>query len=125
MKITNKHRTTSLLFAVTACFTLFTQCKKEEADVVDCTGTTPTYAANVKSILDANCATSGCHSASSKESGYDLSSYESSKSAAANKAFVASVQHKSGYTKMPKGKSKLSDSDVKTIACWVQNGMPN
>lgn len=105
--------------------TLFTQCKKEDADIVECTGITPSYNSNVKAIMDASCAKSGCHNSSSKKSGYDLSSYEATKSAAGNKAFVASIQHKSGYNKMPQGASKLSDADIKTVACWVQNGMPN
>lgn len=103
----------------------FSQCKKEETDVVDCSNVTPTYTANIKTILDANCATSGCHNSSSKKSGYDLSTYETTKTAAANTAFVGSVQHKSGYSKMPRDASKLSDADVKSITCWVQSGMPN
>lgn len=110
---------------LTLSLTLFTQCKKEDADIVECNGVTPTYNSNVKAIMDASCAKSGCHNSSSKKSGYDLSSYESTKSAAGNKAFVASIQHKSGYNKMPQGASKLSDADIKTVACWVQNGMPN
>lgn len=109
----------------TLALTLFTQCKKEDVDIVDCTGITPTYTSNVKAIMDANCAKSGCHNSSSKKSGYDLSAYETTKTAAGNKAFVASIQHKSGYDKMPKGASKLTDANVKLISCWVQNGMPN
>ncbi|MBL7829864.1 MAG: hypothetical protein JNK41_02470 [Saprospiraceae bacterium] len=115
----------SIIIASAICITLFTQCKKEEIDIVDCSSVTPTYTLNIKFIMDANCVSSGCHNASSKKSGYDLSSYDATKSAGGNKAFVASVQHKSGYTKMPKGASKLSDADVKSITCWVQNGMPN
>lgn len=103
----------------------FSSCTKEEIDVVDCAGVSPTYSSNIKSILDVNCAKSGCHSSSSKRSGFDLSSYEGAKSAAQNKSFVGSVQHKSGYSKMPRGTSKLSDADVKLITCWVQSGMPN
>lgn len=104
---------------------LLTQCKKEEIDIVDCNGVTATYSSNVKAILDANCAKSGCHNASSKKGGYELSSYDGSKSAGAKTAFLGSVQHKSGYSNMPKGASKLSDADIKTISCWVQSGMPN
>lgn len=117
-------RTIALLTLVSSVM-FFSQCKKEETDVVDCSNVTPTYTANIKTILDANCATSGCHNSSSKKSGYDLSTYETAKTAAANKAFVGSVQHKSGYSKMPRGASKLSDADVKSITCWVQSGMPN
>ena len=121
----SNHKAIAILTSLTLGLTLFTQCKKQEADIVECTGVTPTYTSNVKAIMNAHCATSGCHNASSKKSGYDLSSYESTKSAAGNKAFVASIQHNSRYSQLPQGASKLSDAAIKTVACWVQNGMPN
>lgn len=113
-----------LFISCLVAITLFTQCRKEEVDVVDCSGITPTYSSNIKSILDANCATAGCHNSASKKSGYDLSTYETSKTAAGNKEFVGSIQHKKGYTKMPKSASKLSETNIQLITCWVQNGMP-
>ncbi len=103
---------------------IFTQCKKEEVDLLDCAGVTPTYTANVKTILDNNCATAGCHSASSRRAGYDLSSYAASVTSGGNQAFLGSVQHISGYDPMPDGGAKLPEADVKTLSCWVQNGMP-
>ena len=100
------------------------QCKKDAIDVATCTGTTPTYTANVKAIMDASCATSGCHNASTKASGYDLSTYAATVSAAGKAAFLGSVQHKSGYTAMPKGAAQLSSAQLTTLACWVQNSTP-
>ena len=100
------------------------QCTKDSVDVVTCTGTTPIYTADIKAIMDASCATSGCHSAAKKESGYDLSSYAGTVSAAGKTAFLGSIQHKSGYDAMPKSASKLSDAVLSKIACWVQNGTP-
>jgi hypothetical protein len=99
-------------------------CKKETVTTYDCTGVTPTYTATIKPILDANCASSGCHSASSSSQGYDLSSYAGSKSASSKSAFLGSIQHKSGYKAMPQGSGQLVDSDIKLISCWVQNGTP-
>lgn len=119
------NRAKAFLVLASLGIALFTQCKKEDIDIVECNGVVPTYTSNVKAILDARCATSGCHNAASKKSGYDLSNYESTKNAAGNKAFIGSIQHKSGYNKMPQGAAKLSDADIKTIACWVQNGTPN
>ncbi|MBL7813606.1 MAG: hypothetical protein JNL70_01285 [Saprospiraceae bacterium] len=100
------------------------QCTKDSVDTVTCTGTTPTYTADIKAIMDASCAISGCHNASSKADGYDLSTYAGTSSAAGKNAFLGSVQHKSGYDAMPKGGSKLSDATLTKIACWVQNGTP-
>ena len=99
-------------------------CKKKDPTTYDCSGTTPTYTVDVKTIMDANCATSGCHSSGSKANGIDLSSYNSTKSEAGNKAFLGSMQHLSGYKAMPEGGSKLSDDQLKTVGCWIQNGMP-
>jgi hypothetical protein len=98
--------------------------KKSDVQTFDCTGITPTYTANIKSIIDANCATSGCHNASSQADGIDLSTFALVKSHTGHNAFLGSIQHVSGYEAMPKGGSKLSDADVKLISCWVQSGAP-
>jgi cytochrome c553 len=114
-----------LFLGVFALVMTLIQCTKESAvDIATCTGTTPTYTADIKAIMNASCATSGCHNATTKESGYDLSSYAGTKAAAAKTAFLGSMQHKSGYDVMPRGASKLSDATLTKIACWVQNGTP-
>jgi hypothetical protein len=113
------------LFFGTFALTLFlVQCKKDAVDTVVCTGTTPTYTVDIKPIMDASCATSGCHSAAKKESGYDLSSYAGTSAGAGNAAFLGSMQHKSGYDAMPKGAAKLTTAQLDKLACWVQNGKP-
>lgn len=99
-------------------------CKKETPVKYDCTGVAPTYTADVKSIIDNNCATSGCHSSSSKADGKDYSNYTAVKNGSSSNSFLGSMQHLSGYESMPKGGSKLSDAQLKTVACWVQNGTP-
>lgn len=112
-----------VFFVTGTVLAILAGCSKGSITSYDCTGTTPTYTNDVKAILDANCATSGCHSASSKKDGYDLSSYTAAKSASGNSAFLGSIQHTSGYKPMPEGGS-LSDAQVKLISCWVQNGAP-
>ena len=113
-----------LFLGVFALVLTLIQCTKDSLDTVTCTGTTPTYAADIKAIMDASCALSGCHNATTKQSGYDLSSYAGTISAAGKTAFLGSIQHKSGYDAMPKGASKLSDANLTKIACWVQNSTP-
>ncbi len=112
------------IFLISFTLLFLSSCKKEEIDVVDCSGVINTYQNDVKSIMDNNCATSGCHNSSSKKAGFDLSTYSGVNSAGSNKAFLGAIQHKSGYSKMPRGGSKLSDADIKTITCWVQSNMP-
>ncbi len=98
-------------------------CEKEATPVTyDCTGLTPTYTKDVKPLMDTYCATSGCHSASSKADGKDYSSYTVVKTNSSSNAFMGSMQHLSGYNAMPKGSSKLSDTQLKTISCWINNG---
>jgi hypothetical protein len=114
-------------------FIFFQACKKEvaagttNADYLaktDCTGSTPTYAKNIKTIFDTKCATSGCHSETSAAHGLDLSSYEKSKSLFNVHAMLCSINQDSGCDKMPKGLAKLPDADIKTITCWAKNGFP-
>jgi hypothetical protein len=113
-----------LSILVIGIITFFTQCKKDAIDQFDCSGITPTYTTNVKAILDTRCSTSGCHSASKKAAGIDLSNYSSASAESKKGRFLGSIQHKSGYDAMPKGSSKLDDATIKIISCWVQNGSP-
>lgn len=110
-----------LLAAIT--IVLFS-CKKEDPDVVECGSLTPTYTNDVASLINQNCAISGCHGNGSSKGGVDLSGYSAVKAESSKKQFLGAIQHKSGYSKMPKNANKLSDADIKTITCWVQNGSP-
>jgi hypothetical protein len=112
-----------IIASITLLMIIAISCKKATPTTYDCTGIAPTYTADVKPLMDNNCATSGCHSASAKASGKDYSSYTAVKSLATENAFMGSMQHLSGYDNMPKGGSKLSDAQLKTISCWIQNGM--
>jgi hypothetical protein len=99
-------------------------CKKKSITTYDCTGITPTYIANIKPLLDASCATSNCHSAATKASGIDLSTFVAAKAYSSNDKFIKSIQHISGVEAMPKGGSKLSEDNIKLIYCWTNNGTP-
>lgn len=117
-----------MLFSV-ACLAafLFSACGgKDTPATVDCSGSTPTYDLNVKAIFDATCASSGCHDSVTKEQGYDYSSYATAKAISLSKKaeLLGSINHTSGYEKMPQGFAKLSAADIKTITCWVENGAP-
>jgi mono/diheme cytochrome c family protein len=102
---------------------ILAQCKKETT-TIDCSGTTPTYVKDVKPILDANCASSGCHGAANPSDGINLSTYAAAKNAGGSSKFLDSIQHNGGAKAMPKGGSKMSDDKIKVLYCWVQNGMP-
>lgn len=116
----NKFMLLLSLCVLATCFA----CKKTTVTTVDCTGVTPTYTADIKTIINTNCATSGCHSASAKANGLDLSTYLLVKSESSNNRFLGSINHDSGYNGMPQGAAKLSDANIKKITCWIQNGTP-
>jgi len=99
-------------------------CGKDAIDMVDCTGLAPTYTADIKAILNASCATSGCHNAVTKQSNIDLSSYGPASSESHNDRFLGCIQQKRGYNAMPQDAAKLSQDKIDLLTCWVQNGSP-
>lgn len=112
----------NLILVAAIILTATIGCKK--TTTYDCTSVTPTYTNDIKPILDASCATGGCHNATTKAKGKDYSTYASTKSLASESAFMGSMEHKSGYDAMPKSASKLSDANLQKIYCWIQSGTP-
>jgi hypothetical protein len=113
-----------LLLSVFLLLVLFIACKKDAADMVDCGGITPTYTADIKDILDANCALSGCHDAITQQDGKNLSTYAGALAVSQGNEFLGAIQHKSGFVPMPYQSPKLPDSQIELLTCWVQNGSP-
>lgn len=85
---------------------------------VDCSGTLPTYAANVAPLIQSRCAMSGCHSTGVSNTGGALTNYSEIKA----KAAVIKTTVVNGS--MPKG-STFTAAEIKTITCWVDNGALN
>lgn len=113
------------VFLFSALFAALVGCSKEATPIqYDCTGLTPTYTANVKSILDTHCAYAGCHGGSNPQKGIDLSTYTKAKDESLNGSVVGSIQHLKGYDPMPDGSAKLDEATIKLVSCWVQNGAP-
>lgn len=81
-----------------------------------------TYTAQVKAIIDNNCALS-CHSARSHAGGIDLSTYENVKAEAQKPRFMGSLNQTGVYAPMPKKSPKLSDSTLLVLSCWIENGL--
>lgn len=109
----------SLLSAIAAC----TKTTDYAANAV-CNGTS-TYSGQTAAILNANCATGGCHNAATKKAGIDLSTYAAaSDQFKNNKKNLISIHHGSGAEAMPQGSAKLSDANINLLDCWVKNGCP-
>jgi hypothetical protein len=111
-------------FCLPVCFLTMIACEKEEVDMYECNGITPTYTADIKPILDASCAKSGCHNAATAEKGINLSDYANASDISREDRFLGAIQHKKGYDKMPDDAPMLPESQVQLLTCWVQNGSP-
>ncbi len=98
--------------------------KESEKPTYDCTTVSPTYTNQVKTILDSECATAGCHNAVSKKAGLDYSTYEEAKEGAMDNNFFGSIHHLDGYDAMPEDAPKLSDTQLQLLTCWVESGTP-
>lgn len=99
--------TLSLLVGMVAC--------KKDTTETKCDSNLA-YSSSIKSIIDNNCTTSGCHG--SKSPLGDFTSYAGLKSVLTNGDFKRVVITQKS---MPKG-STLSESDFTKIECWVNNG---
>jgi len=112
----------NIILAVIFTTFLAISCSKDEVAVADCGTTKVTYEADVRSIIQASCATSGCHDATSRADGKNYSTYAMVVSESSKASFLGSINHLSGYESMPKGASKLSADKIKTITCWINGG---
>lgn len=83
-----------------------------------------TYNNSIKAIIDANCATAGCHNAFTATEGIDMSDYAKTKNVFENKPALCSIHHGSGCEPMPDNLPKLSDAIINKIDCWVKSGYP-
>jgi len=83
-----------------------------------------TYTSDIKTILDANCATSGCHDAATAANDIVLADYSNAQTASSLEGFLKAIRRESGVTPMPIGAQKLSDALITELECWVEQGSP-
>lgn len=82
-----------------------------------------TFAAVIKPIIDAKCATAGCHIGTAA-TGYDLSNYTGMEAVANHGQLLPAINH-TGPNPMPEGQAKLDDCTIAKITKWVNDGAPN
>ncbi len=95
------------------------------ASAADCSGIDAqnnSYSNSIKAILNAECATSGCHDAFTAERGVNLSTYAGARTGFESQNCLCSVHHGSLCNPMPQGRAKLDDATLQKIDCWVKNG---
>jgi hypothetical protein len=94
---------------------------------VTCDGAAAKYSTDVKVALDRlACTSSGCHG-SGAAGGIQIETYDNLKAyiTRAKANFLGSIKHTSGFSAMPKGGGKLTDTEICKIEGWITAGMPN
>ncbi|MCS7036534.1 MAG: hypothetical protein RMJ33_13815 [Saprospiraceae bacterium] len=94
----------------------------KEANCATVKADSNTYTLFVRGVMNASCATGGCHDAGTASSGVNLSNYAGVKKAFESQNLLCSVNHGKGCSPMPKGGQKLSPQVLTRLACWARNG---
>jgi hypothetical protein len=85
-----------------------------------CDTTNVTYTGKIKPIITNYCL--GCHNGSNPGGGIGLALYSDVKTIADNGKLIGTIDHLSGYSKMPKNGNKLTDCQVNMVKIWINHG---
>lgn len=83
-----------------------------------------TFSGDVRPIIEANCAISGCHVPGGEGNG-DFTTYAGLHARVDDGSLLPSIQRLPGATFMPPYADKLPDCDISKIKRWVEAGAPN
>ena len=105
---------------------LFVACSKNSSpsinngnnNSVDCSAVPKSFSANIQPITSTRCVISGCHDAGSVNGPGPLTSYQQIFNAR------SSIRSAVATGLMPQG-STLTQSQINTILCWIDNGALN
>lgn len=108
------------IFVIATVLGCFYACTKETEATTsdDCSSTPKSFSTDVNPIIQASCASAGCHGSGSNRGPGELLTY--SQVFNARSAIGSAVS--SG--RMPKGRT-LTSSEKTAILCWIDNGSPN
>lgn len=112
-----------LLFSLMAIPSCYYDSEENLYPTVDCKTSDVSYANEVKPIIDISC--NSCHSASENQGFVILEAHSDILKYANNGSLVGSIEHKSGWSAMPKSASKLDACKIDKITSWVNAGAPN
>lgn len=88
-----------------------------------CETTDLTYTNAIATILNANCATAGCHGEGTT---FEMHNFATATAAVATETIIGAINHTEGFLPMPYpiGSDKLSDCDIDKITAWIADGAP-
>jgi len=84
------------------------------------------FSTEIKPILQSNCLT--CHSNASaigNGGGIRLQDYADVKTQVNNGKLIGSIEHRAGFSAMPKGGGMISDCNILIINTWITRGSLN
>ena len=110
-----------ILFPAVILLVLASCASDSESDLTESTPSNNeiTYSNTIAAIVDQSCATTGCHDATTKQSGVDLSTYQLAKTGFAGRAWV-----RTNAGTMPPS-SPLPTATIEKIKNWVDNDFKN
>lgn len=114
-----------ILFAVLACKKEDDAPENQSTDNsinFDCNDTSITYTGHIANIMNTECSFGGCHNSASSSGGVNLEGYDAVANEADRSRFLGAIKHQSGFSAMPRGRSKLSANDIALIECWINQG---
>jgi hypothetical protein len=117
-----------LLLVMSVVLVGFVSCYKDNAEDMypagssggGCDTTNTGFSTVIQPIINAKCATSGCHLGSAA-TGYDLSDYHGVAAVANSGKLLNAINHTGGQP-MPKDQPKLDNCTIAKITKWVNNG---
>jgi mono/diheme cytochrome c family protein len=87
-----------------------------------CDTTGATYTGKVEPIIRRSCYS--CHGTGIGLGGITLEGANNLKTYANNGQLMGSIEHRSGYSPMPKSAPRLSDCEIRTVQAWINAGQP-
>lgn len=87
-----------------------------------CNTSNLTYTNSIATILNSNCALSGCHGGASYNG--SMANYAEAAAFAAGGRIGGAINHDTGFEAMPQNAAKLSDCNIDKIEAWIAAGTP-
>ena len=85
--------------------------------------TSLSYSNDIIQILEKDCYI--CHNSQANFGNVSIDQHSKLMQYVNNGRLIGSIKHTSGFSPMPKGRTKLLDCEVAKIEAWIIDGAPN
>lgn len=112
------------LFVIAGLFV--TACNKDDDDTpvtTECDTTGITYTNGAAAIINASCATAGCHNTGTMST-FAMGNYTEAFAAVGFGRIIGAINHQAGFLPMPypEGTAKLDQCDIDKLTAWINAG---